>query len=271
MKNKTIRLNENNLRRLVKETIKSILKETYEFPSGPNKKNSDLYVLSICSDGDVFDCEAKPYENTFQDMKNEYERILQFAKEKNLKVKNSHIDKYSGEVTFDNPSYDHYWRIVPENEREMEQYGDPENDPEAYYDWENREKAYQSQAAQEAQYYHPQTTPKRNNSKLNESKLHRIVKESIKKVLKENANAQTYRGVPGSIYVQNSKIGEPTVIWKGEEFSVYELESLMWDDFNYVCEEKGIELTENNFEAWLKEMGTKYIISQLDDAVEYDL
>ena len=159
---KKITLNESTLYRLISESVKNVLREAYELPSGPEEidRDNDMYVMVLNIDYDDFYCEPKPYKDAFEDMKEEYEEALQIAKKNNRNIKDCHIDKLRAEIIFDDRSQNRYWDLIPENDVYEEEYGgDPENDPEAYYNWERKEKAYQDQAAQEAQWRHPQTVP----------------------------------------------------------------------------------------------------------------
>ena len=126
--------------------------------------------------------------------------------------------------------------------------------------------------------------------RLTESDLHRIVKESVKRILRENSrrksrmikedghlyhkdedgnvwtnSKETYRGVPGSTYISHGEWADPEVLWDGVELNVTDIEEGLWYSYKDDCEERGENPTEQGYEAWLKEMGTEYIASQLDD------
>lgn len=126
--------------------------------------------------------------------------------------------------------------------------------------------------------------------RLTESDLHRIVKESVKRILRENSrrksrmikedghlyhkdedgnvwtnSKETYRGVPGSTYIWHGEWADPEVLWDGVELNVTDIEEGLWYSYKDDCEERGENPTEQGYEAWLKEMGTEYIASQLDD------
>lgn len=54
-------------------------------------------------------------------------------------------------------------------------------------------------------------------------------------------------------------------MWDGVELNVTDIEEGLWYSYKDGCEERGENPTEQGYEAWLKEMGTEYIASQLDD------
>ena len=126
--------------------------------------------------------------------------------------------------------------------------------------------------------------------RLTESDLQRIVKESVKRILRENSrrksrmikedghlyhkdedgnvwtnSKETYRGVPGSTYIWHGEWADPEVLWDGVELNVTDIEEGLWYSYKDDCAERGENPTEQGYEAWLKEMGTEYIASQLDD------
>ena len=126
--------------------------------------------------------------------------------------------------------------------------------------------------------------------RLTESDLHRIVKESVNRILRENSrrksrmikegghlyhkdedgnvwtnSKETYRGVPGSTYIWHGEWADPEVLWDGVELNVNDIEEGLWYSYKDDCEERREKPTEQGYEAWLKEMGSEYIASQLDD------
>ena len=78
---------------------------------------------------------------------------------------------------------------------------------------------------------------------------------------------ETYRGVPGSTFIWHGEWADPEVLWKGVELNVNDIEDGMWESYKDACEENGDKPTDDGFETWLKEMGTEYIASELDDLV----
>lgn len=116
---------------------------------------------------------------------------------------------------------------------------------------------------------------------ITESQLRQIVKESIKRVLKEGGNIywkdedctphtnsrETYRGVPGTIYVWHGEWADPTIIYKDQEINYWDIEDYMWDIYKEDCEENGEHPTEDGFEDWLAGKGTGWIQGCLDDII----
>lgn len=126
--------------------------------------------------------------------------------------------------------------------------------------------------------------------RLTEGDLHRIVKESVNRILRENSRGEskiikegghlyhkdedgkvwtnskeTYRGVPGSTFIWHNEWADPEVLWNGVKLNENDIEEGLWYSYEDDCEERGENPTEQGYEAWLKEMGTEYIASQLDD------
>ena len=126
--------------------------------------------------------------------------------------------------------------------------------------------------------------------RLTESDLHKIVKESVNRILRENSrrksrmikegghlyhkdedgnvwtnSKETYRGVPGSTYIWHGEWSDPEVLWDGVELNVNDIEEDLWYSYKDDCKRRAENPTEQGYEAWLEEMGTEYIASQLDD------
>lgn len=126
--------------------------------------------------------------------------------------------------------------------------------------------------------------------RLTESDLHRIVKESVNRILRENSRGksrmikegghlyykdedgkvwtnskETYRRVPGSTYIWHGEWSDPEVWWDGVELNANDIEESLWNSYKDDCEERDENPTEQGYEDWLEEMGTEYIASQLDD------
>lgn len=87
---------------------------------------------------------------------------------------------------------------------------------------------------------------RRNTIRLNESTLHRIIKESVKRVLMEGGHlywkdkdgvAHTnskvlYCGVPGALFVSHGEWADPEILYKGNEINYYDIEDILWDWYN---------------------------------------
>lgn len=129
--------------------------------------------------------------------------------------------------------------------------------------------------------------------RLTESDLHRIVENSVKRVLRESGDLyghyddgtpftnskQTYRGVPGTTFISHGEWADPEIWYKGHELNAEDVEEGLWNSFEAACsdpddsrdfqEATGKKMTkdENCFEEWLKWMGPSYIQDELDDCV----
>lgn len=76
---------------------------------------------------------------------------------------------------------------------------------------------------------------------------------------------KTYRGVSGSIFIWHGEWSDPEVLWKGISLNVNDIEDGLWYSYKDGCIENNIKPTEDDFENWLKIMGTDYIASELDN------
>ena len=115
----------------------------------------------------------------------------------------------------------------------------------------------------------------------NESRIRGIVRESIKRVLKEDAghlyghydddtpftnSTETYRGVPGTTFISHGEWSDPEIWYDGVELNANDVEEGLWYTYKDVCEENGETPTEQGYEQWLDE-NPDYIESQLQDCV----
>ncbi len=78
---------------------------------------------------------------------------------------------------------------------------------------------------------------------------------------------ETYRGVPGSTFIWHGGWSDSEVLWKGFSLNINDIENGLWYSYEDDCTENDIKPTENDFENWLKRMGTDYIASELDDLI----
>lgn len=125
--------------------------------------------------------------------------------------------------------------------------------------------------------------------RLTEGDLHRIVKESVKRVIKENGrrasrrrmneqggdvswrgddgvarttSKSTYRGVPGSRFIWHGEWSDPEIEWDGELINYNEFEDNLWYMFR---SDTGLD-SEQAFEEWInQEGGTDFLARELDD------
>lgn len=112
--------------------------------------------------------------------------------------------------------------------------------------------------------------------RLRESELRRMISESVKKVLMEGGHLyykdedgkvhtnskETYRGVPGSVYIWHGEWSDPEILWKGVELNANDVEESLWYSYKDDCEENGEQPTDEGFEEWVK---NEDIASTLDD------
>jgi len=115
--------------------------------------------------------------------------------------------------------------------------------------------------------------------RLTESDLHRIVNESVKRVLREGGhlywtddegNAHTnstdlYRGVDGAILVSHGEWSDPEILYKKHSINYWDAEELLWSHYKDFCEENGIEPTEDKFDEYVEEY--EDVEGALDDLV----
>ena len=111
--------------------------------------------------------------------------------------------------------------------------------------------------------------------RLTESDLHRIVKESVQRILNEAGHIyghhedgtlftnsdQTFHGIPGSVFIWHGEWSDPTVYYDGEEMNGNELDDTLWDMYKEECEEDGTEPTLEGFD----NMPTQWFQDRLDD------
>ena len=125
--------------------------------------------------------------------------------------------------------------------------------------------------------------------RLTEGDLHRIIGNTVKRVLKESRrrnrmiseaghiyhkdedgnvwtnSKDTYRGVPGSTYIYHGEWADPEIWWKGNELNAEDVEESLWQSYEDECSENGDEPTVDGFEDWVEQQGTDYIASTLDE------
>ena len=113
--------------------------------------------------------------------------------------------------------------------------------------------------------------------RLTESELRNMITESVKRVLSEGDHLyhkdedgkvwtnskETYRGVPGSVYIWHGEWSDPEILWNGVELNANDVEESLWYSYKDMCEENGEQPTDEGFEAWAE---TEDIASYLDEA-----
>ena len=129
----------------------------------------------------------------------------------------------------------------------------------------------------------------KNTIKIPESKLHYMIEEIVKDVIKnkilhesndlydmdfadsmedsdsDQYNKDTYRGVPGTRLMQNGENSE--ISYKGHTIKEYDIDDFMWDEYQEDCESKDIEPDDDDFEEWVDQQGIPYIKGILDDFI----
>lgn len=139
---------------------------------------------------------------------------------------------------------------------------------------------------------------RRNRIKITESDLHKIIRESVKRVLNEAGHLyweddegnpytnskELYRNVPGAIYVSHGQWSDPEIIYKRKAINLYDIEDSLWTWYNdfmrYADESKhddfrnktGMEPKDDDndtFEAWIEYMGgASFVQDELDDFID---
>jgi hypothetical protein len=111
--------------------------------------------------------------------------------------------------------------------------------------------------------------------RLTEGDLHKIIKESVKNVLKEaghlswkdeDGNAYTnskekWHGVEGTTFISHGEWSDPEVWYDGEELNANSLEDYMWEEYKYECEETGKTPSETEYD----KLPTEWFAEKLDD------
>ena len=115
--------------------------------------------------------------------------------------------------------------------------------------------------------------------KLSESQLRNIIKESVKQVLIEGGHLyhkdekgniytnskETYRGVPGTVYIWHGEWSDPEVVYKGHSFNANDIEESLWYDYEYFCNKNGETPTNEGLKDWLD---VDHIKATLDDFID---
>lgn len=117
--------------------------------------------------------------------------------------------------------------------------------------------------------------------RLTEAQLNNIIKRTVKKVIKESAgniygsfddgtkftNAKdTYRGVPGTIFIWHGEWSDPEIWYKGCELNANDVEDGLWSMYKEDCEEEGLKPSDDGFDEWC-ESNRSLIESELDDII----
>jgi hypothetical protein len=147
----------------------------------------------------------------------------------------------------------------------------------------------------ENKQYKTNTNMNKKLIRLTESDLHRIVKESVKRVLRENKvrtnrrtikesghlyghfddgtpftnSKDTWHGVPGTTFISHGEWSDPDVWYDNEEINASELEDYMWAEYQYECQEHGKKPSEQEYDnlpmEWFKEKLDDYMFGKFSD------
>ena len=119
--------------------------------------------------------------------------------------------------------------------------------------------------------------------RITEGDLHRIIKESVNKVLKESGDLygryddgtpftnskRKWHGVEGTTFISHGEWSDPEVWYDGEELNGNNLEDYVWAEYEYECEEKGKKPTEEEYNRlpiqWFKEKLDDYMFGMFAD------
>ena len=108
--------------------------------------------------------------------------------------------------------------------------------------------------------------------RLNEADLHRIIKESINRVLKEtktinrhkkHLSESTYRGIPNTKFVWHGEWSDPEVIYKGKSINYWDADEHLNSSYQADVEDG----YQGSFDQWIKEQDPKYLESCLDELI----
>ena len=112
--------------------------------------------------------------------------------------------------------------------------------------------------------------------RLTEGDLHRIIRNSVKKIIKENKlntrsrnrviresgdlyghyddgtpftnSKKRFHGIPGTVFIYHGEWSDPEVWYDGEEYNASMFEDTFWDMYKVECEEEGKEPSEQEYD-----------------------
>ena len=115
--------------------------------------------------------------------------------------------------------------------------------------------------------------------RLTESELNRVIKESVKRILKESAgnlywtddngnphtnSKELWYGVPGAVFVYHGDWSDPEIIYKRKSINYWDAEESL--EISYNDEVESGEFN-GSFEEWVNSQDKRYLASFLDDLV----
>lgn len=119
--------------------------------------------------------------------------------------------------------------------------------------------------------------------RLTEGDLHKIIKESVNKILKESGHLywrdedgkahtnskEKWRGVEGTTFIYHGEWSDPEVWYDGEELNYNHLEDNVWAEYEYECKEMGKTPSEEEYDRlptqWFKEKLDDYMFGMFAD------
>ena len=112
--------------------------------------------------------------------------------------------------------------------------------------------------------------------RLTEGDLHRIIKNSVKRVIRENKlnkrrrnrviresgdlyghyddgtpftnSKKRFHGIPGTVFIYHGEWSDPEVWYDGEEYNASMFEDTFWDMYKTECKEEGKEPSEQEYD-----------------------
>ena len=112
--------------------------------------------------------------------------------------------------------------------------------------------------------------------RLTEGDLHRIIRNSVKRIIKENKlntrsrnrviresgdlyghyddgtpftnSKKRFHGIPGTVFIYHGEWSDPEVWYDGEEYNASMFEDTLWDMYKTECEEEGKEPSEQEYD-----------------------
>ena len=112
--------------------------------------------------------------------------------------------------------------------------------------------------------------------RLTEGDLRRIIRNSVKKIIKENKlntrsrnrvimesgdlyghyddgtpitnSKKRFHGIPGTVFIYHGEWSDPEVWYDGEEYNASMFEDTFWDMYKTECEEEGKEPSEQEYD-----------------------
>lgn len=116
--------------------------------------------------------------------------------------------------------------------------------------------------------------------RLSESDLHRVIAESVKRILREGGHLyghyddgtpftnseDMWHDVPGTTFIYHGEWADPEVWYDNEEINGSELEDYAWEEYKIDCQEEGKKPTEQEYDnlpmEWFQEKLNDYMFSR---------